>query len=100
MTDTSAPAPKPLPKSAIRIKHIRFTSKGMIIASPKEAEDALSARESDKKPVGYDIYLVPERNAFRLDRYDGGAFRVTKWIPASNVHNYEDWDQPNIPVAS
>lgn len=98
MTDTLTP--KPIPKSAVRIKHVRFTSKGMIIASPKEAEDALSARESDKKPVGYDIYLVPERAAFRLDRYDGGQFRVTKWIPTTNVHNYEEWDQPNIPVSA
>lgn len=97
---TTTPTVKPLPKSAVRIAHVRFNTKGVIIASPKEAEDAVSARESDKKPTGYDIYLVPERAAFRFDRYDGGQFRVTKWIPAGNVHNYEDWDQPNIPVSS
>jgi hypothetical protein len=97
MTD---PTPRPVPKTAIRVSHIRFNTRGVIIASPKEAEDALTARETAAKPSGYDIWWLPERNAFRCDRYDGGKFRITKYVLGTNVHNYEEWpaEQPSVPA--
>lgn len=90
-TATEPSKPEPTGAPLIRIRHVRFVSKGVIIASPKEAEDALSARDSDKIPAGYDIWLVPDRRAFRFERWDGGKHRVTKWVPECRVDNYEEW---------
>jgi hypothetical protein len=89
-------APKPPGNGAVRIKHVRFRTdsgrQGVIVASPKEAEDAIAARDAGR-PNGYDIWFVPNRRQFRFDHYSGNKFHVTKWIPEANVFSFEEADQ-------
>ena len=98
--DKTASPLKPVPAlfadaPGIKIRHIRFNTKGMIIASPKEAHEQVVARETDATISGYDIWYVIERRAFRFDRYDNGQLRVVKWVPEAIVVVYEQWDQPS-----
>lgn len=78
----------------IKIRHVRFVTKALILASPKEAEDAVPAREGDKVPKGYDIWYVPSRRAFRFDRYEDGKLWKVKWMHESRIDTWEEWDTP------
>lgn len=78
----------PLAPGPTRIRHVRFVTRGLIVSSPKEAEDAVHAR-LDNKPRGYDIWLYGDR--FRFDWFDGGKLSVTKWMHISRIDVYEEW---------
>lgn len=98
-TATAITVPEPLDQRPlpIRIRHVRFVTKGTLIANPREAEDHVAARKPEMA-TGYDIWLVPERRAFRFDRYEAGRFVVTKWMPESRIESFECDDaetQPN-----
>ena len=92
---TAIDAPVAFATTVIRIRHVRFITKGTLIASPREAVDHLEARKSADIPVGYDIYFVETQRRFRFDRYEGGRWLVTKWIHESRIESYEEWAQPN-----
>lgn len=95
-TEIKKPAAKPAaPKGGIRIKHLRFRTDGsrvgMFLASPKEAHDAYEDRGT--RPSGYEIWFSLDRRAFRFDHFDGGQYRLTKWVPEVNVFSYEELPQ-------
>jgi len=92
----AAPAAAPLEFATapleIKIRHVRFVTKGTLIASPREAEDHVEARKGPDIPKGYDIHFVESQRRFRFDRYEGGKWTAAKWLHESRIENYEEWD--------
>lgn len=81
----------------VRIRGVRLVTKGAIISSPKEAEDAVSAR-ADGDQRGYDIFFHRDREEFRFDRYEDGKLFKRRWFDRTRIDSYEEWDPPAPPV--
>jgi len=80
----------------LKIKHVRFATtqgQGIIVGSPREAEEHMPARATDKVD-GYDIWYMERRQAFRFDRYKDGKYDCTKWMHVSQIRTWEEWDAP------
>jgi hypothetical protein len=80
----------------VRIKHVRFVTKGVMVTTGKEALDHMPARTSNKVQ-GYDIHYYRDRGEFLfVNHIDGGPY--TRWMDRTRIENYEVWppdDQPS-----
>lgn len=78
----------------IRIRHVMFAQKGLMLATPKDHYDMLAARESDDRPEGYDIYLLLDEDRFRFELYKGGRLELVKHMHVSQIGPYVEWEAP------